>query len=267
VFLCILLSLASCKVPKDVTYFQGIDDISAEMFRKMNRTYSTRICEDDLLTINVSSWDPTTTIPYNPPAYSFYQQSDQQISSATIENLFTYIVDKEGYINFPVLGRIHLAGLSVHEANAKLQGLIKDAVPDVLVNVQIVNFKVGIFGEVARPNAYTIRNNRISILDLVVLAGDLTINANRKNLLLFRDNNGTYEFARFDLTDPAIFSSPYFYLRQNDIIYVEPNAAKKKNANYSAAQQYSLTIISTIVSGISVVSSTVIAIIATTKKK
>jgi polysaccharide export outer membrane protein len=260
------MSLASCKVPKNVAYLQGIDDISGEIREKMSQMYNTRICEDDLLTINVSSWDPTVTIPYNPPAYSFYQQSEQQVNTNTVQNLFTYMVDKEGYINFPVLGRIHLAGLSIHEANTRLQDMIRDAVPDVLVNVQIVNFKVGIFGEVARPNVYTIRNNRISIIDLLVMAGDLTINGKRENLLLCRDNNGEKVFVRFDMTDPAIFASPYFYLQQNDIVYVEPNDAKKKNANFSSAQQYSLTIISTILSGISVISSTVIAIIATNRR-
>jgi polysaccharide export outer membrane protein len=264
---CILLSLASCKVPKDVAYFQGIDGLSKEMFEKMHQTYNPKICEDDMLTINVSSWDPTVTAPYNPPAYGYYQQGEQQINTATVENVFTYIVDREGFINFPVLGRVHVAGLSTHEANTRLQDMIRDAVPDVLVNVQIINFRVGIFGEVSRPNAYVIRNSRISILDLIVLAGDLTINANRKNLLLLRDNNGVKEFARFDMTDPAIFESPYFYLRQNDIVYVEPNNAKKKNANYSSAQQYTMTIISTIVSSVSLISSTVIAIISISKNK
>jgi len=250
----------ACSVPKDITYFQGIDDITDKQREMMNQSYNANICEDDLLTINVSSWDPTLTIPYNPPAYSYYEPSEQQVNTNTVQNLFTYLVDKEGYIDFPVIGRVHLAGLSIHEANSKLQELIKPAVPDVLVNVQIVNFKVGIYGEVARSNIYTIRNNRISVLDLIVLAGDLTINANRKNLLLIRDNNGEKVYARLDMTDPNIFASPYFYLKQNDIIYVEPNDAKKRNANYSSAQQYTLTIISTIMTGVSVVSTIILAV-------
>ena len=177
------------------------------------------------------------------------------------------MVDSEGDINFPILGKIKLAGLTIQEANKKLQSLIAKDVPDALVNIQIINFKVGIFGEVARSNIYTIRNNRISIVDLIAQAGDLTINANRKNLLLIRrDNSGKSEHVRIDLTDPTLFASPYFYLKQNDILYVEPNDAKKRNANYSSAQQYSLTIVSTILSGISVISSTIIAIIATNKK-
>jgi len=256
----LILMSGACSVPKDITYFQGIDDITDKQREMMNQSYNANICEDDLLTINVSSWDPTLTIPYNPPAYSYYEPNQQQVNTNTVQNLFTYLVDKEGYIDFPVIGRVHLEGLSIHEANSKLQELIKPAVPDVLVNVQIVNFKVGIYGEVARSNIYTIRNNRISVLDLIVLAGDLTINANRKNLLLIRDNNGEKVYARLDMTDPNIFASPYFYLKQNDIIYVEPNDAKKRNANYSSAQQYTLTIISTIMTGVSVVSTIILAV-------
>ncbi|MDR1780638.1 MAG: polysaccharide biosynthesis/export family protein [Tannerella sp.] len=256
----LILMSGACSVPKDITYFQGIDDITDKQREMMNQSYNANICEDDLLTINVSSWDPTLTIPYNPPAYSYYEPNQQQVNTNTVQNLFTYLVDKEGYIDFPVIGRVHLEGLSIHEANSKLQELIKPAVPDVLVNVQIVNFKVGIYGEVARSNIYTIRNNRISVLDLIVLAGDLTINANRKNLLLIRDNNGEKVYARLNMTDPNIFASPYFYLKQNDIIYVEPNDAKKRNANYSSAQQYTLTIISTIMTGVSVVSTIILAV-------
>jgi polysaccharide export outer membrane protein len=256
-----MLFLGSCGVPKDVTYFQEIDNLNQKQLELMNQSYNTKICEDDMLTINVASWDPTVTIPYNPPAYSYYPQGELQTNSASnVETLYSYIVDKEGYINFPVLGRIHLTGLTIQEASKKLQDMIREAVPDALVNVQIVNFKVGIFGEVARTNTYSIKNQRISILDLIAMAGDLTINANRKNILLIRDNNGQKEMARLDMTDPAIFASPYFYLKQNDMVYVEPNDAKKRNANYSSAQQYTLTIVSTIMTSVNVVSTIILAV-------
>jgi polysaccharide export outer membrane protein len=209
----------------------------------------------------VSSWDPTITAPYNLPAYSHYPQGELLASSSTdVEVLYSYIVDKEGNINFPVLGQVHVGGLTTLEAGKKLQDMIRKAAPDALVNVQIVNFKVGIFGEVARTNTYVIKNQRISILDLIIMAGDLTINANRKNILLLRDNNGRQEFARLDITSPDIFASPYFYLKQNDVIYVEPNDAKKRNANYSAAQQYTLTIVSTIMTGVNIISTIILAI-------
>jgi polysaccharide export outer membrane protein len=247
-------------VPKDVTYFQGLDNLSPEQLALTNHTYNTKICEDDLLTISVSSWDPTVTVPFNPPAYGYYQQGEVDATAAAVQNLYSYLVDKDGYINFPILGMVHVGGSTIHEAGRKLQDLIKESVPDVLVSVQIVNFKVGIFGEISRTNTYTIRNNRISILELITMAGDLTINANRKNILLIRDNNGQKEYVRLNITDPNIFASPYFYLKQNDIVYVEPNKAKQKNANYSTAQQYTLTTISTIMTGVNIVATIILAI-------
>ena len=170
------------------------------------------------------------------------------------------MVDKEGYIIFPELGRVHLAGLTLHEANEKLQEMIREGLPEVLVNVQIVNFKVAIMGEVNRTNVYTIKNNRVSILDLIAMAGDLTINARRENILLIRDNDGKKEIVRLNIADPNIFASPYFYLQQNDVVYVEPNKAKKRNANFSSAQQYTLTMFSTILTAVSVITTIVVAV-------
>ena len=129
-----------------------------------------------------------------------------------------------------------------------------------MVNVQIANFKVTMMGEVSRPGAISVKNDRLSILDAIGQVGDLTINANRKNVLVIRDNNGQKEFGRLDMTDPAIFTSPYYYLRQNDVVYVEPNEAKKKNARYSQAEQYSITIFTSILSAISVITTVVLAI-------
>lgn len=262
--LCIILSVSSCGVPRDVTYFQGIDGLSRQQWEAMKQTYHTTICADDMLTINVSSWDPTVVAPFNPPAYGYYPQGEKDVNEG-VQNHYSYLVDRGGDINFPILGQVHLAGLTVLEANRKLQGLIVKYAPDALVNVQIVNFKVGIFGEVVRTNMYTIPNSRISILDLIAMAGDLTINANRKNILLIRDNDGLKEHVRLDITDPNIMASPFFYLKQNDMVYVEPNKAKIRNANYSSAQQYTLTIFSTIMTGVNVLSTIILAITSQTR--
>ena len=150
--------------------------------------------------------------------------------------------------------------MTLHEANEKLQEMIKEGLPEALVNVQIVNFKVAIMGEVNRTNVYTIKNNRVSILDLIAMAGDLTINARRENILLIRDNDGKKEIIRLNIADPNIFASPYFYLQQNDVVYVEPNKAKKRNANFSSAQQYTLTMFSTILTAVSVITTIVVAL-------
>ena len=123
-----------------------------------------------------------------------------------------------------------------------------------------MNFRITLMGEVARPGVVSIRNDRVSILDVLGLVGDLTINANRKNILVIRDKEGQKAFGRLDITDPAIFTSPYFYLQQNDVVYVEPNKAKKRNARYSAAQQYTITVFSSILSAISVITTVILAI-------
>jgi polysaccharide export outer membrane protein len=198
------------------------------------------------------------TSPFNPPVYAYAAQGE--VSTVSSQQLRTYLVSKDGYINFPVLGKVKTAGLSKQELSADLQEKIKPYLKDPLVNVQIVNFKVTMMGEVSRPEAISVKNDRLSILDAIGQVGDLTINANRKNVLVIRDNNGQKEFGRLDMTDPAIFTSPYYYLRQNDVVYVEPNEAKKKNARYSQAEQYSITVFTSILSAISVITTVVLAI-------
>ena len=256
---CLILLLGtSCSVPKDVAYFQGIDSLSVEQVELMNQNYSSQICPDDRLSITVTAWDATVVTPFNPPVYAYAAEGEEKIQLS--QQLQTYLVDKEGNINFPVLGKIHVAGLSKQELNEKLRVEISKYVKDANVNVQIVNYKITMMGEVARPGTVQVYNDRITILDAIGRVGDLTINANRKNILVIRDNDGQKEFGRLDITNPSIFSSPFFYLRQNDVVYVEPNDAKKRNARYSQAQQYSITVFSSILSAISVVTTVILVI-------
>lgn len=250
--------LSACSVPKDVAYFQGIDSATAEQIEQMSQTYTARICTDDMLTITVTAWDPTVVTPFNPPAFSYGQQAE--VETATNTQLQTYLVDTDGNINFPVLGKIHAEGLTKQQLRDLLQDKIRIYVADAMVNVQIINYKVTILGEVARPGRLTVPNERLSILDALGSVGDLSINANRKNILVVRDNHGKKEFARLDITQPDIFTSPYFYLQQNDLVYVEPNNAKKRNSRYSAAQQYSVTVFSSVLSAISVITTVILAI-------
>lgn len=250
--------LSACSVPKDVAYFQGIDSATAEQIEQMSQTYTARICADDMLTITVTAWDPTVVTPFNPPAFSYGQQAE--VETATNTQLQTYLVDTDGNINFPVLGKIHAEGLTKQQLRDLLQDKIRIYVADAMVNVQIINYKVTILGEVARPGRLTVPNERLSILDALGSVGDLSINANRKNILVVRDNHGKKEFARLDITQPDIFTSPYFYLQQNDLVYVEPNNAKKRNSRYSAAQQYSVTVFSSVLSAISVITTVILAI-------
>ena len=207
-----VLLLGACSAPKDVVYLQGVDTLTPEQISQMNQTYTSRISKDDLLAISVTAPDPSVTTPFNPPVFAYAQQGDQPIAAS--QSMYTYLVDSDGNINFPVLGKIHVAGLSKQE-----------------------------------------------LCDEFGYVGDLAITANRKNILLIRDNDGQKEFVRMDITDPSLFTSPYFYLRQNDVIYVEPNLAKQRNSRFSQSKQYNITVFSSIISAISVISSMVITII------
>jgi polysaccharide export outer membrane protein len=255
----LILFLTSCGTPKDVLYFQGIDSLTTEQIARMNQTYTSRICPDDLLTINVAGWDPTVVTPFNPPLLAFASQGEVTVTAA--DQLHTYLVDPDGYITFPVLGRVQAAGKSKQELIAYLEEEIERYVKNPMVNVQIINYKVTLMGEIARPGSITLRNDRLSILDAIGQQGDLTINANRKNILIVRDNNGQKEFGRLDITDPAIFASPYFYLRQNDIVYIEPNKFKQRNYNVTQSQTFTVSIVSTLLTTISVITTVLVAVL------
>lgn len=258
VSLLLSLLLGACSVPKDVTYFQGIDALTPEQITDLSQNYTSHICQDDLLSITVTAWDPIVVTPFNPPAYAYTQQGDQPVY--TSPSMFNYLVDKDGEILFPVLGKIHVEGLTKKQLSEKLQKEISQYVENPLVNVQILNYKVTLMGEVSRPGTLTIRNDRLSILDAIGQAGDLTINAERTNILVIRENGDKKEFARLDITRPDIFTSPYYYLQQNDVVYIEPNKAKKRNARYSQAQQYNITLFSSILSAVSVITTVIVAI-------
>jgi len=169
--------------------------------------------------------------------------------STTTQNLYTYLVDEEGYITFPVLGRVHLAGMKPIEASRMLEEMIRESAPNAIVKVEISNFVVGIFGEVRRPDLYILRTPRFSIFDLIAKAGDLTLYGDRTCIKLIRDNDGEKIFEVLDLTDPAIFASPYYYLQQKDIIYVEPNKALKRSTTVTERDNVRISIASVIASG------------------
>lgn len=250
--------LCACSVPKDVVYFQGVDSLTPEQVAELGQTYSTKIGPDDLLTITVTGWDPSVLTPFNPPPYAYASQGSVDVQRSS--ELQTYLVYKDGTINFPVLGKIKASGYTKQEFSEILRKEIDHYASGVNVNVQIVNFRVTFLGEVAQPGIMVIKNDRISLLDALGGVGDLTIAANRKNVLVIRDHEGQKEFGRIDLTDPAVFASPYFYLKQNDVIYVEPNKSKQRNARYSVGERYTITVFSSILSAVSVITTLVLAI-------
>lgn len=257
--------MCACSVPKDVVYFQGIDDLSPEQLAKMSQTYTTKITNDDLLSINVTAWDPAAVTPFNPPvfAYSTVPQGEQPLTSS--QNLYTYLVDEEGNINFPVLGKVRAAGLTRQELAKKMEDMISKYVDSPLVNVQLLNFRITMMGDISRPGSYTIKTDRVSVIDAIGLAGDLQLTANRKNILIIRDNQGIKETHRLDITDPAIFASPYFYLKQNDIVYVEPIKIKQRSRT-SSDRSFTMSVLTSLISSVSIITSMVITLVNLNKK-
>ncbi len=238
-FASISLILLSCGTKQDIVYFQGVDNIGSS--RSIN-TYNPTIKADDVLTINVAALDLDAVRPFNLPATSFIQ-NDGEIGRAAQQ---TYLVDYNGNINFPVLGTLKVAGLNRVQATNKLTDLIKEYVKNPIVNIRTVNFKVTVLGEVRRPGSYSIPNERITILEALGLAGDINLQAQRKNILVIREENGKTIYTRIDLTSESIFNSPVYYLAQNDVIYVQPNNSRIKSSTVGPNTTATLGVVSTL---------------------
>ena len=251
------LLLASCNTSKTVLpYFTDISTIQEGSFPAGN--YISEIKPDDELFITVMSEVPEASMAYNLPFVN--PALKDKITTSASPRAQTYIVNSAGDINFPVLGTIHVAGMTTEQLQKLLTQRISVDVKDPLVTVEIVNFSVVVAGEVTRPGTVKVNGNRFSILDALGAAGDLTPYGERSNILLVREENGERKFVHLDLNSSETLSSPYFYLRQNDYIYVEPNKTRQANSKYNQDNAYKLTVISTIVSAASVVASLVIAL-------
>ena len=248
----IIILCGACRTPQNIAYFQGIDQLTDEQLAAMEQTYVPRICIDDALVIYVTSPERDNVAQFSPAPFGYYMPGENEIGiAATTQNLYTYLVDENGEINFPILGRVHVAGLSINETIRLLEQRIWETAPSAVISVQIVNFKVSIVGEVNIPDVYNIKTPRVSILDVIANAGDLTIYADRKNVWLHRDNNGQKIHVKMDLTDPMIFASPYYYLQQNDVIYVMPNDAQKRSSKITTTDQTRVSLLAALISSTS----------------
>ncbi|CAA0171658.1 polysaccharide biosynthesis/export family protein [Tenacibaculum maritimum] len=224
--LTILLSF-SCVSKKEITYFQnGKIDQS-----KVSNSYQTIFKPDDLLQITISALDLEAVKPFNLPAVTYATTTN---SATGIPQQQTYLIDSDGMIDFPLIGKIKLGGLTRPEA---IQTLNKKLDPDYIknpsINIKVSNFSITILGDVKQPGTYTIPNERITILEAIGLAGDLNISGKRNNILVIREVNNKKIQYHLDLRSNAIFSSPAYYLQQNDVVYVEPNNAASQSAAYN----------------------------------
>ncbi len=232
---CFLGLITSCVNTKNVPYFQDISLANKSIMDSTSLYTDPKIQPDDILSITIFTIDPQTTAIINQATTS---QALGASSASTIgsQQISGYLVDKNGEVELAVIGKIKLSGLTTYEARDLIRERVEKLYNQPSVQVRFANFKVTVLGEVARPAAYTLPNEKVSVLDAIGLAGDLTIYGKRENILLIRDNNGKKEFARFDMNSSKLFNSPYYYLKQNDVIYVEPNKARVAANNASRTQ-------------------------------
>lgn len=251
-----LMLVASCSTSKtDLPYFKDIDTAKLQ---NLLQDYLPTIKPDDELLITINSSVPKATAHYNLPLSNPAMMD--KITSAATPKEQTYVVDSKGDINMPVIGKMHVAGMTCEQLCEKIESIVRKDVADAMVKVVMVNFIVNVGGEVAKPGTVPVTHNRFSVLDAISATGDLTPYGERSNVLIIREENGKRHFERLNLNSAESLNSPYFYLRQNDYVYVEPNEIRQANARFNQDNSYKLTVISTIVSAASVIASLVIAL-------
>ena len=211
--------LVACQSYKKVPYFQDVEVVNEA--NQQEKLYDARIMPKDLLTIVVSCTNPELAIPFNLTVAS------------TQAALQPYLVDNEGNINFPVLGELKLGGLTKREAEQLILDKLKPYMKETpIVTVRMVNYKISVIGEVARPGTFTISNEKVNLLEALAMAGDMTVYGLRDNVKLIReDANGKQQIITLDLNKAETILSPYYWLQQNDIVYVTPNKAKARNSD------------------------------------
>ena len=223
IYLLTLLFLASCGSTRNLAYFSDLEDQAAYSEEIANISEPT-IQPDDILNITVSS--------QNPEADALFNRGALPVAATTAgAGPEGYLVDKSGYVDFPVIGRVQLAGLSKEEAKLKIRTALEEYMRDPIVHIRFLNFRVTVIGEVNRPATLAIPSERINILQALGMAGDMTAFGNRDNVLIIREESGKRNMVRLDLNSKNVLNSPYFYLQQNDVVYVEPNKMKEVQAS------------------------------------
>ena len=224
--------LVACQSYKKVPYFQDVEVVNEA--NQQEKLYDARIMPKDLLTIVVSCTNPELAIPFNLTVASSAGLAASTSSNVTTQAaLQPYLVDNEGNINFPVLGELKLGGLTKREAEQLILDKLKPYMKETpIVTVRMVNYKISVIGEVARPGTFTISNEKVNLLEALAMAGDMTVYGLRDNVKLIReDANGKQQIITLDLNKAETILSPYYWLQQNDIFYVTQNKAKARNSD------------------------------------
>ena len=224
-----IIFMDSCETSKQVPYMQNIDSISLAASQYL---YDARIKPKDALQITVHTTDPQVSNPFN-LTVSRHLSADGGLSSGG-GMLQSYLVENDGTINFPVVGRIKVVGLTKQECETLIESKIAPYLQKTerpVVTVRMSSFRITLIGDFSSPKVVPVTTEKMSLLEALASGGDLTLYGKRQNVLLIReDATGKKAFHRIDLTDANFINSPYYYVQQNDVIYVEPNATKAKNS-------------------------------------
>ena len=244
-----LLLLMSCSSSKNVAYIQNSDTVD---FSRSEVLYDARIMPKDILMITVNTVNPEASAPFNLVVSASLRSGTGNQGMSSNRALQTYLVDNDGCIEFPVVGRLKVGGLTKSECEQLIHDKILrflNAEETPIVTVRMSNYKISVLGEVSRPGMFTVGNEKINIFEALAQAGDLTIYGVRDNVKLIReDENGQKNVYTLNLNDAEIINSPYYYLQQNDIIYVEPNKVKSRNSRIGQSTSLWLTTTSILIS-------------------
>lgn len=234
-YLGVVLLMTSCASKKKMIYLQGVEESStSEIVR-----YEPKIQLDDLIYINVSSESIEAAAPFN-----LRGNAEQVAGGGTAIQYSSYLVDNQGEITLPIIGVIKAAGLTKTELHDLLKIKLEEFLKDPILVVRVVNFKVTVMGEVKNPGNFTISTDRITILEALAQAGDLTPVANRENVLVVREESGIKTYFRVNLTDSALLQSPIYYLKQNDLVIVEPRFTKPESSVIGSNLPLTISVIS-----------------------
>lgn len=221
-FSVIAFLVGSCGSKKDIVYFQ---DTTAFETLVGENNFEPKFKVDDEISIFVSTLNPEASVPFN-----LFRRLGESGTQAADESQVNYLVDKRGEIDFPVIGKIQVVGLSPEELRQLLQERLSEYLKDPIINIRLRNFTVTLLGEVNQPGTYPVIGEQITILEALGLAGDMTIKGQRNNVMVIRDFNGTKVYNRIDIRSKKAMDSPVYYLTQNDVVYVEPNNSRIRSS-------------------------------------
>ena len=246
------LTMFSCSSKKQIKYFDDLSDTARTVTIDKVNYLEPLIHVDDSLNVTILTLDPTATQIINAGNLALAGSAPAGGNAAAIQTSNGYLVNKDGLIDLPMLGKIKVVGFTTSQAREMIAEKSKAFFKDPSVSLRITNFKITIAGEVTKPSTYIVPNEKVTILDALGMAGDLTIYGKRENVLLIRMNpDGSKEAHRLDLSKSTVLNSPYYYLKQNDYLYVEP--AKTKIAAADAASLRTITIIGSLLSFIAII--------------